>query len=278
MNLVLIHPVGRIPAVNWDSLGNNIETVYFVDPQYYRFRKNYLTEYKEDAEVYARLNANPRFVFIEEFVVDWPDRPKHNCIYVAFDLPDAYAIMSYLRIFNFDDVQYIAITPEEFDIKDITSSKQRYYNLYAGQRGNVDTTVRKYMNQLAQIVSAYIERGFHQSEIIEEPVREPGSRTSANAVEPIYGWMMNVETIPLRGIIDYYGVHSVYPDRAGDDQTELMESGLYRKLLTELLTAVVANFVVNNQIRPSVDKNATPQQWLEIASDILTVIPRRIRA
>lgn len=79
----------------------------------------------------------------------------------------------------------------------------------------------------------YLYSGFHQDRIEEYKTES---------------WTLNIETPFIKGLIYTYGLYSNMPDIKNKEYLLLLSSANYRRKVFELVTKIVANLAINNNI------------------------------
>jgi hypothetical protein len=83
---------------------------------------------------------------------------------------------------------------------------------------------------LTEVTRSYLKSGFREKKILNIP----------------NGWMMNITTMELESLINYYKLISKIPDI--NRTIEFSHNSQYRQIVTQMLVSVVSNFVVKNKI------------------------------
>lgn len=140
------------------------------------------------------------------------------------------------------------------DIASLERRKEEDYNIFSGERvetedDDVREAIEKYMNELKKLTYAFIDAGYYPRGIPD---------TEQDKVED---WMVTFED-PLQKLF----VVSVRPEVSAPDLTvedEFLINGEFRSGITEYWMAVLANFIVKNEIT-SIEEISSIGKWSDM--------------
>lgn len=266
MHLVLIHPITPTNDEIVAAIKENADMkIYLVDPKYVWYRRPTPPPpaLRDEIKLLHSYGDSEAVEIIGTEYGDWKAKLDGDVVYVSYIHKSAYEIIEYLRSRNLtrtdgpdgskefthrylptSELKTVNLARIVRDYKDIPLT----YNPFAGGRmdqksmsGADLTAVKGYIRLMCRAAVSYISNGFDHPETLPTHYLKYAA--------PISDWMFNVETPPLRGLIEYYGLKppvKVPLDR--DEFTEMRESGSYRQLLCDALARVLATFAVNNQL------------------------------
>ncbi len=110
---------------------------------------------------------------------------------------------------------------------------------------DIKNTIMSMFTTIGKIIKHYLQSGFYEEKIYSIPP----------------GWMMNLSTPELQHIISYYELKPNAPDVHMN--LEFVHNSQFRKILTEILVKVSANFLTRNRfISGSVSNWFEPSLWV----------------
>lgn len=152
----------------------------------------------------------------------------------------------------------LAMVSNKKELRDDLSALERReeedYNLFSGERVETDDedvrkAIEKYINELKKLTYAFIDAGYYPRGI---PDTEQGK---------VDDWMVTFED-PLQKLF----VVSVRPEVSAPDLTvedEFLINGEFRSGITEYWMAVLANFMIKNEIA-SVEEISAIGKWSDM--------------
>lgn len=163
---------------------------------------------------------------------------------------DSYRMMGLLSLTNGEDKAFIVGISKPPDLKqqiedfirlktqnlmssgDVVKSSDFYGGKAAeGKLHPIESkAIQGLFIDTARVIQAYLNAGYHQGRIGQ--IKE--------------NWMMNSESLPMKGFIYYYQLFPEVADR--DPQLEMLESGDYRRRLLNLMIQSVSNYVINSEL------------------------------
>lgn len=157
-----------------------------------------------------------------------------------------FDVMYTLNTARFDNRTYY-IQP---DIKTLVLSDypfKQHFCPWEGEQLPSNLTVKEkkaiqnMFNNLVLITRSYLKAGFYYPEGTNMP----------KIYDVPDGWMMNVYTPEIELLINYYGLISEVKDV--NRALEFMHNAQYRRIITETMVKVVANYLVRNKVINALD-------------------------
>lgn len=203
-----------------------------------------------------------------------PDSKLPGILETGTDRKSSLEIMIFMDRIRFDNCWYLApgAGAGPVDVKQlvqdriggggVVSSPYRLpsqpFNLFIGGKIPADLSpverrsLLVYGVQLCRICATYLRAGF----MLTPPPSEI----------KIPSFMANMETPSLRGIIDYYGIKPTMVDWT--PAMSFRDSALYRRALTDAITRVLAQLIVNNNLVSSITSFEQPELYESAASSL----------
>ncbi len=244
------------------AAANNINLqVHLIDPNYAPALR--ARTHDPDAKVIAAFGPNVEVypghydVWLKEQVkAGTAPSETDDVVFITATPMSSYSIMDWVESWTLDHRWYVpgpmVAVPSGTDAQAMSitmflsfwlPTRPQPYDFYAGSeiKGPQTTadleTIRLYAVRAANLLQHWLALGYDNPELKSSYTTPPS-------------WMLNVEVAPIKGFIGYYGL---IPPRSGtvddrDPAMELRESGDYRRRLTFIIAATMANFAVKNRL------------------------------
>jgi hypothetical protein len=216
----------------------------------------YVDQYQEGSNVIVKLvNTGDEENIVEDFR-NFTD----PTVYIHFNgvkepILSTYEIMSFFDDFTVDNRYVLSLTKgEELSISNIATDflkidvgvtktdilTPKIYDVFSGAEfDKTHSSGADYkeginiINTMCKVVDVYYKYGVHNLEF-----------TNAKE-EDLPNWMLNPETLAIKGILRTYGINPTAKDIP--EIIEITTSSVYRKQLMTTMSKIIANFMISNK-------------------------------